>query len=182
MALVSLEATTGKMVLLLELVLKVTTLLVMAGILGSSFAAFHVGSPFLLLPLVAAALFGTLMSNLGTDLSPDSCTSGSTSCGTGLLLSRSDSSRTRFSLFRILFVCLLLLLLLSSDSAVAAAGSLYSEGSFRMVELDSVASRRTDSVLVWSRFIWSSWEIEGICSSLVGGLLEELVVALCGRE
>lgn len=149
----------GKMV---ELVLKemVELLLLMVFILGwvsLAFAAFfHAGSPFLLAPLVAATLLpeDTLISNLGTDLRPASCTSGSTSCGTGLLLSRSaaDSSRTRCNLLRILLVCLLELLLESSGSA--APGSLYSVGSFRIVPaLDSVARRRTDSVLVWRRFI-----------------------------
>lgn len=86
----------GKMVellLLLELDLKLMMelALLVTVILGwvSSFplAAFHADSPpFLLLPLVATLLPATLISNLGTDLSPASCTSGNTSCGTGLLL------------------------------------------------------------------------------------------------
>lgn len=175
-------AEAGKMVALLDLKVVAELLLLMVLILGwvslALVAFFHAGSPFLLAPLVAATLLpdDTLISNLGTDLRPASCTSGSTSCGTGLLLSRSaaDSSRTRCNLLRILLVCLLELLLLESSGS-AAPGSLYSVGSFRIVPaLDSVASRRTDSVLVWRRFIWSSWEMLGIWSSLVGGLLVDV--------
>lgn len=137
----------------------------------------------LLLLLLPVATAGNLMSNLGTDFNPASCTSGRFTCGIGVLLLRSkwDSSRTRCNLLRILLVCLTLLLLSS-----ASVGSVYSVGSFSIVlPLDSVASRRTDSVLVWRRFMWSSWDIEGICSSAVGGLfIEEEVlfpVALTGR-
>lgn len=67
---------------------------------------------------------GKLMSNLGTDFKPTSCTSGRFTCGTGAFLSRSewDSSRIRCSfLWRILLVCLTLLLL---SSASAFCGSL----------------------------------------------------------
>lgn len=184
-------AAVGKMVALLVLKVVAELLLLMVLILGwvSLAVFFHAGSPFLLAPLVAATLLpdDTLISNLGTDLRPASCTSGSTSCGTGLLLSRSaaDSSRTRCNLLRILLVCLLELLLLLESSGSAAPGSLYSVGSFRIVPaLDSVARRRTDSVLVWRRFIWSSWEMLGIWSSLVGGLLvdvELVAEALWGR-
>lgn len=65
---------------------------------------------------------GNLMSNLGTDFNPASCTSGSLTCGTGALLPRSewDSSRIRCSLLRILLVCFTLLLL----SSASAFGSL----------------------------------------------------------
>lgn len=65
---------------------------------------------------------GNLMSNLGTDFKPASCTSGRFSCGTGALLPRSecDSSRIRCSLLRILLVCFTLLLL----SSASAFGSL----------------------------------------------------------
>lgn len=136
----------------------------------------------LLLLLLPVATAGNLISNLGTDFNPASCTSGRFTCGIGVLLLRSkwDSSRTRCNLLRILLVCLTLLLLSS-----ASVGSLYSVGSFSIVlPLDSVASRRTDSVLVWRRFMCSSWDMEGICSSAVGGLFTDeevlLPVALTG--
>lgn len=110
---------------------------------------------FGLSPVSTALETGNWMSNLGTDFSPASCTSGRLTCGTGALLPRSvwDSSRIRCNLLRILLVCLTLLLV-SSDSAL---GSLYWVGSFRIVlPLDSVAIRRADSVLVWRRFICSN--------------------------
>lgn len=136
--------------------------------------------------LAAVDEIGNLISNLGTDSNPANCTAGKTTCGTGALLSRStwDSSRIRCNLFRILLVCFTLLFV-SSDSAL---GSLYWVGSFSTVPpLDSVAIRRADSVLVWIRFIWSSWDMVGICNSVLDGLLieeEELPMppeALCGR-
>lgn len=139
-----------------------------------------------LLSTAGAVEIGNWMSNLGTDFNPASCTSGRLTCGTGALLLRStrDSSRIRCSLLRILLVCFTLLLV-SSDSAL---GSLYWVGSFRTVlPLDSVAIRRADSVFVWRRFIWSSCDMVGICSSVLGGLLIEEVelpmppVALSGR-
>lgn len=101
-------------------------------------------------PVVA---IGNLMSNLGTDFNPASCTSGNLTCGTGAFWPRSawDSSRIRCSLLRILLVCFTLLFV-SSDSALV--GSLYWVGSLSTVlPLDSVAIRRADSVLVWRRFI-----------------------------
>lgn len=61
---------------------------------------------------------GNLMSNLGTDFNPASCTSGRFTCGTGALLPRSecDSSRIRCNLLRILLVCFTLLLLSSAST------------------------------------------------------------------